>query len=127
MSNINPLGQFVEQKNGTVYYREGLLEDAPEFGPGIYQSWRYNFDAGRQVFKAQANGKIYEKRLIKDQYGTPKWTGWLEIPDAESRGVNAIAINDKPLQLPNSDGAIKLAITPESINAYTREETYDLI
>ena len=118
---------FEKQNNGTIFYKEGKLQDFPYAGPGIFQSWRYNFDSGKQVFRAEKTGKVFEKRLIKDQYGNPKWTGWIEVPDAEAHGIQAIAVNDRPLQLPNTDGALKLQITPASIDTYTKKEIYDLI
>jgi len=128
-TKIYPQETFEQQTNGTVFYKEGRLNDFPSAKDGIFESWRYNFDEGRQVFRAteDAGGKIYEKRLVKDIYGNPTWTGWMEIPNAEANGIQAIAVNDRPLQLPNSDGAIKLQITPHSINAYSKQETYDLI
>ena len=51
----------------------------------------------------------------------------MEIPNAEAEGIKAIAVNDRPLQLPNADGAIKLQITPHTIGTYTREEIFNLI
>lgn len=121
---------FNNQVNGTVFYREGRLEDLPTAKTGIFESWKYDFEAGRQVFRATEegrHGKIYEKRLVKDINGVPRWTGWMEIPSGEAHGIQAIAINDRPLQLPNSDGAIKLQITPETIDTYSRQEIYSLI
>jgi hypothetical protein len=124
---IFPQETFEKQTNGVTFYKEGLLEDLKAQGPGVFESWRYNFDAGKQVFRAEKTGKVFEKRIVKDVHGNPHWTGWMEIPDAEVSGVQAIAINDKPLQLPNSDGAIKLQITPASINAYSKEETLNIV
>jgi hypothetical protein len=124
---IYPQETFEKQTNGVCFYKEGQLEDFAAAGRGVFESWRYNFDAGKQVFRAEKTGKVYEKRIVKDVHGNPHWTGWMEIPDAEVNGVQAIAINDRPLQLPNSDGAIKLQITPATINAYTKEETLSLV
>ena len=128
---IYPQETFERQHNGTIYYKEGKLNDFPQARDGIFQSWRYNFDAGRQVFRAKdedgAPGKLWEKRLVKDIYGNPTWTGWMELPEAEINGIQAIAINDRPLQLPNADGAIKLQITPQIIDTFTKQEIYDLI
>jgi hypothetical protein len=126
---IKPIDVYKDQRSGTIFYKEGKLNDPtfPGEPDGIYESWKYSFDAGRQVFRSQSENKIYEKRLVKDSNGNPRWTGWMEIPDVESRGIQAIAINDLPLALPNADGAIRLQITPALMGAYTRQETYDLI
>jgi len=83
---------FNNQVNGTVFYREGRLEDLPTAKTGIFESWKYDFEAGRQVFRATEegrHGKIYEKRLVKDINGVPRWTGWMEIPSGEAHGVQA--------------------------------------
>jgi len=128
MAKIYPTDVFEKQTNGTIFYREGKLNDFPQAKNGIFQSWKYDFDAGRQVFRAtEEEGKIYEKRLVKDIHGVARWTGWMEIPDGEANGIQAIAVNDRPLQLPNSDGAIKLQITPEIIDTYSKIEIYELI
>lgn len=124
---IFPQESFEQQTNGTVFYKEGKLNDFPYAGPGVFESWKYGFDAGKQTFRAENGSKVYERRLVKDQFGNPRWTGWMEVAAAEAHGIQAIAINDKPLQLPNTDGAIKLQITPESIGAYTKQEVYDLV
>jgi hypothetical protein len=126
-TNIFPTNTFEKQTNGTIFYKEGKLQDFPQAGAGVFSSWRYNFDAGKQIFRAENTGKIYEKRIIKDLNGNPKWTGWMEVPEAEAHGIQAIAINDRPLQLPNTDGAIKLQITPGSINAYSKEEVLNIV
>lgn len=130
MSKIYSQNAFDHQPNGTVFYKEGKVDDLPGVTKGTFESWKYNFDAGKQVFRAEdsdGNGAIYEKRLVKDINGIPKWTGWMEIPNAEANGIQAIAINDEPLRLPNADGAIKLQITPDSINSFSKQEIYDLI
>jgi hypothetical protein len=127
MPQIFPQNTFEKQTNGTIFYKEGNLQDFPHAGPGVFSSWRYNFDAGKQIFRAETTGKIFERRIVKDLHGNPKWTGWMEVPDAEAHGVQAIAINDRPLQLPNSDGAIKLQITPAIINSYTKEEINSIV
>ena len=130
MGAINSTEVFEKQTNGTVFYREGKLNEFPQAKNGVFESWRYNFDAGRQIFRAESDdgrGRVYEKRLVKDIFGNPQWTGWMEIPDAEARGVQAIAINDRPLQLPNVDGAIKLQITPSTIDTFSKLEIYELI
>jgi hypothetical protein len=124
---IFPSDTFEKQTNGSIFYKEGRLEDFPTAGKGIFESWRYNFDAGKQLFRAENTGRVYEKRIVKDIHGNPMWTGWMEIPDAEVKGVQAIAINDRPLQLPNSDGAIKLNITPAVINTYSKEEILNIV
>ena len=31
---------------------------------GTFESWRYSFDAGKQIFKATDSEKVYEKRII---------------------------------------------------------------
>ena len=118
---------FEKQVNGTVFQKEGRLQDFPYAGEGVFESWKYSFDAGKQVFRGSTTGKVFEKRIIKDINGNPQWTTWVEIPDAEAHGIQAIAINDRPLQLPNSDGAIKLQITPQMIDTYTKGEIYQLI
>jgi hypothetical protein len=118
---------FEKQINGTVFHKEGRLQDFPYAGEGIFESWRYSFDAGKQIFRATNSNKVFEKRIIKDIHGNPSWTTWVEIPDAEAHGIQAIAINDRPLQLPNTDGAIKLQITPQMINTYTKEEIYSIV
>ena len=129
MSNeIYPQSVFGSQNNGTVFYREGKLNDptAPA-QQGIFESWRYSFDDGKQVFRATDSNKVYEKRILKDKYGNPYWSDWMEISDTEVSGVKAIAINDRPLLLPNSEGAIRLQITPSIIGAYTKREVHELI
>jgi hypothetical protein len=118
---------FENQQNGTIFQTQGRLNDFPYISDGVFESWRYSFEAGKQVFRASSSGKVFEKRVIKDIHGNPQWTAWVEIPDAEAHGIQAIAVNDRPLQLPNTDGAIKLQITPQMINAYTKSETYDLV
>lgn len=118
---------FEKQVNGTIFQKEGRLNDFPYAGDGIFESWRYSFDAGKQVFRASNSGKVFEKRIVKDLNGNPAWTSWVEIPDAEAHGIQAIAVNDRPLQLPNSDGAIKIQVTPEMIDTYTKGEIYSLI
>jgi hypothetical protein len=119
---------FEKQVNGTVFHKEGRLQDFPYAGDGVFESWRYSFEAGKQVFRASNSGKVYEKRIIKEPLtGNAKWTAWVEIPDAEAHGIQAIAVNDRPLQLPNSDGAIKLQITPQMIDTYTKGEIYRII
>lgn len=125
---IYPQSVFENQTNGTVFYREGKLNDPmmPNQA-GIFESWRYSFDSGRQVFKATDTEKTYEKRLIKDKFGNPHWSEWMEIPPVEANGIRAIAINDRPLLLPNTDGAIKLQITPQMIDTYTKREIYELV
>lgn len=125
---IYPKSVFDNQTNGTVFYREGKLNDPmmPNQA-GVFESWRYSFDSGRQVFKATDTEKVYEKRLIKDKNGNPHWSEWMEICPGEAHGIQAIAINDRPLLLPNEDGAIKLQITPQMIDTYTKREIYDLI
>jgi hypothetical protein len=130
MSNkheIFPQQSFEQQTNGTVFYKEGKLNDFPYAGPGVFESWKYGYDAGKQTFRAENDSKVYERRLVKDQFGNPRWTGWMEVASAEAHGIQAIAVNDKPLQLPNTDGAIKLQITPESIGTYTKQEIWDLV
>ena len=116
------------QANGSVFYKEGKLND-PMLGNvnGIFQSWKYSFDTGKQIFKAKDSEKVYEKRLIKDPNGNPKWSQWVEICPGEANGIQAIAINNQPLLLPNADGAIKLQITPQMIDTYTKREIYDMI
>lgn len=125
---IYPNSVFENQTNGTVFYREGKLNDPmmPNQA-GIFESWRYSFDSGRQVFKANGTDKVYEKRLIKDKYGNPHWSDWMEICPGEAHGIQAIAVNDRPLLLPNEDGAIKLQITPGMIDAYTKSEVLRLV
>ena len=125
---IYPTSVFENQTNGTVFYREGKLNDPmmPNQA-GVFESWRYSFDSGRQVFKANGTDKVYEKRLIKDKNGNPHWSDWMEICPGEAHGIQAIAINDRPLLLPNEDGAIKLQITPQMIDTYTKREIYDLV
>lgn len=131
---IYPQSVFENQTNGTVFYREGKLNDPmmPNMA-GVFESWRYAFDEGKQIFRAQdasdptKNGKLYEKRIIKDKNGNPHWSEWYEVPNAEAHGIQAIAINDRPLMLPNSEGAIKLQITPQMIDTYTRREVLDLV
>ena len=125
---IYPTSVFENQTNGTVFYREGKLNDPmmPNQA-GVFESWRYSFDSGRQVFKANGTDKVYEKRLIKDKNGNPRWSEWMEICPGEAHGIQAIAINDRPLLLPNEDGAIKLQITPQMIDTYTKREIYDLV
>lgn len=125
---IYPKSVFENQTNGTVFYREGKLNDPmmPNQA-GVFESWRYSFDSGRQVFKANGTDKVYEKRLIKDRLGNPHWSEWMEISPGEAHGIQAIAINDRPLLLPNEDGAIKLQITPQMIDTYTKREIYDLV
>jgi hypothetical protein len=118
---------FEKQVNGTIFQKEGRLQDFPYAGDGILESWKYSFDAGKQVFRASNSGKVFEKRIVKDLNGNPQWTTWVEIPDAEAHGIQAIAVNDRPLQLPNSDGAIKLQITPQMLDTYTKSEIYSLI
>lgn len=119
---------FNNQANGSVFYKEGKLND-PMLGNvnGIFQSWKYSFDTGKQIFKAKDSEKVYEKRLIKDPNGNPKWSQWVEICPGEANGIQAIAINNQPLLLPNADGAIKLQITPQMIDTYTKREIYDMI
>ena len=119
---------FNNQANGSVFYKEGKLND-PMLGNvnGIFQSWKYSFDIGKQIFKAKDSEKVYEKRLIKDPNGNPKWSQWVEICPGEANGIQAIAINNQPLLLPNADGAIKLQITPQMIDTYTKREIYDMI
>jgi hypothetical protein len=125
---VYPLSVFDEGSNGVLYYKDGVVNDEiRDAGPGIFQSWRYSFDEGRQIFRAEKTGKIYEKRLVKDSYGNPKWTGWLNIPDGEAHGIQGIAINDGPVKLPNSDGVMKIEIDPSRLGTFTRQETYDLI
>lgn len=126
---IYPESVFKEQSNGQVFYKEGKLNDPLMGEPmeGIFQSWKYSWDSGKQVFKASDTEKVYEKRLIKDKYGNPHWSGWMEIVPGEANGIQAIAVNNQPLQLPNNDGAIKLQITPQMIDTYTRREIYDLV
>lgn len=131
---IYPQSVFENQTNGTVFYKEGKLNDPmmPNMA-GTFESWRYAFDSGKMVFRAQdaadptKNGKLYEKRIIKDKNGNPHWSEWYEVPNAEAHGIQAIAINDRPLMLPNVEGAIKLQITPQMIDAYTRREVLDLV
>jgi len=127
VNNIYSEKVFDSQQNGTVFYRQGQVMDLPKAGPGIYESWRYNFDAGKAVFRADKTNKVFEKRLVKDSFGVPRWTAWMEISNAETRGVQAIGINDGVLRLPNEDGAIKLEITAAQMNAYSRTETDRLI
>lgn len=130
MSEIYPQSVFENQTNGTVFYKEGKLNDPmmPAKTAGIFESWRYSFDDGRQVFKAtDGSDKVYEKRIVKDRFGNPHWSEWFEISEAENRGIKAIAINGQPLLLPNSDGAIKLHITPQMIDTYTKAEINRLI
>lgn len=119
---------FNNQANGSVFYKEGKLND-PMLGNvnGIFQSWKYSFDTGKQIFKAKDSEKVYEKRLIKDPNGNPKWSQWVEICPGEANGIQAIAINNQPLLLPNADGAIKLQITPQMIDTYTKREIYNMI
>lgn len=119
---------FNNQANGSVFYKEGKLND-PMLGNvnGIFQSWKYSFDTGKQIFKAKDSEKVYEKRLIKDPNGNPRWSQWVEICPGEANGIQAIAINNQPLLLPNADGAIKLQITPQMIDTYTKREIYDMI
>ena len=119
---------FNNQANGSVFYKEGKLND-PMLGNvnGIFQSWKYSFDTGKQIFNAKDSEKVYEKRLIKDPNGNPKWSQWVEICPGEANGIQAIAINNQPLLLPNADGAIKLQITPQMIDTYTKREIYDMI
>jgi hypothetical protein len=129
---IYPQEVFDKGENGVVFYKDGIVnDDLRQLGPGILESWRYDFDAGRQIFRAEGQGEnegiIYERRLTKDTYGNPQWSGWMEIPSSEARGVQAIAINAGPLKLPNSEGAIKLEIHPGTINAFTKGETNNLI
>ena len=125
---VHPIEAFDTQANGSVYYKDGIvLDDLRNIGPGVYSSWKYDFTNGRQVFRASKDDKIYEKRLVKDLRGNPQWTGWMEIPDAEARGIQAIAVNSGPLRLPNSDGALKLEITPALLKVFTRDETISLM
>lgn len=128
MSEIYPQSVFENQTNGTVFYKEGKLNDPmmPNKA-GVFESWRYSFDNGRQVFKETNGDKVYEKRIIKDKFGNPRWSEWMEISEAENGGVKAIAINDRPLLLPNSDGAIKLQITPQMIDTYTKREIQTIL
>ncbi|MCF0124662.1 MAG: hypothetical protein HUJ68_02710, partial [Clostridia bacterium] len=130
MSNREIYAQntFENQATGSVFYKEGKLND-PYLGNvnGIFQSWKYSYDAGKQVFKATDSDKVYEKRLIKDANGNPHWGTWVEICPGEANGIQAISINNQPLLLPNEDGAIKLQITPQMIDTYTKREIYDLI
>jgi hypothetical protein len=51
----------------------------------------------------------------------------MEVSPGEAHGVQAIAINNGVLRLPNDDGALKLEITPALIGSYTRRETDKLI
>jgi hypothetical protein len=118
---------FDTQANSTVFAREGIIDELPSAGPGIYQSWKYNWENGKQVFRANGNGKIYEKRLVKDSYGVPRWTGWMEIPDAEARGIMAISFNGGVANLPNADGFFNMQLTPGDIDAFTRRETENLV
>ncbi len=119
---------FNNQANGSVFYKEGKLND-PMLGNvnGIFQSWKYSFDTGKQIFRATDSDKVYEKRLLKDPNGNPKWSTWVEICPGEANGIQAIAINNQPLLLPNEDGAIRLQITPQMIDTYTKREIYDMI
>lgn len=119
---------FNNQANGSVFYKEGKLND-PMLGNvnGIFQSWKYSFDTGKQIFKATDSDKVYEKRLLKDPNGNPQWSTWMEVCPGEANGIQAIAINNQPLLLPNADGAIKLQITPQMIDTYTKREIYDMI
>jgi len=112
---------------GSVFYKQGTLADAPNLGPGIYQAMKYDWQSGKQIFRATGTEKVYEKRLIKDSYGKPQWTGWYEIPGGEAGGVQSIAVNDGVLRLPNEDGAIKLEITAAALNAFTKQETERLV
>ena len=129
-NNITPSTIFENQINGSVFAKAGHLDD-PVLGniEGQFQSWRYSFDEGKQIFKAtDDSGKTYVKRLVKNPGDlTPHWTQWMEYSTAEANGVQAIAVNDRALQLPNGDGAIKLEITPSSIGTYSSEEINDLI
>jgi len=129
---VYPVEVFDKQENGTIFYKDGALNDElRNMGPGILESWRYNFDAGKQVFRAEGQGQnkgvIYEKRLTKDQNGNPYWSGWMEIPEGEVKGVLAIAVNDGPLRLPNSDGAFKLVITPEVLGVLNKDDAMGLM
>ncbi|MBR6612032.1 MAG: hypothetical protein IKK93_07330 [Campylobacter sp.] len=119
---------FNNQANGSIFYKEGKLND-PMLGNvnGIFQSWKYSFDTGKQIFRATDSDKVYEKRLLKDPNGNPKWSTWVEICPGEANGIQAIAINNQPLLLPNEDGAIRLQITPQMIDTYTKREIYDMI
>src|SRR5574344_542684 len=124
-----PEAVFENQTNGTVFFKEGKLND-PLMGStmaGTFESWRYSFDAGKQIFKATDSEKVYEKRIIKDMNGNPHWSGWMEICPGEANGIQAVAINDQPLLLPNTEGAIKLTITPQMIDTYSKREIYDLV
>lgn len=133
---IFPKSVFENQTNGTVFYREGKLNDpmmpnTPNMA-GIFESWRYSFDSGKQIFRAEAespdkHGKVMERRLIKDKFGNPHWSDWVEISNGEAHGIQAIAINDRPLLLPNADGAIKLMITPQMIGTLTANEILSLV
>ena len=125
---VHPIESFDTQANGSVYYKDGIvIDDLRNIGPGIYSSWKYDFANGRQIFRAKSDDKIYERRLVKDLKGNPMWTGWMEIPDAEIHGIQAIAVNSGPLKLPNSDGALKLEITPALLKVFTRDETLEVI
>jgi hypothetical protein len=129
---IYPIEVYDKQENGTIFYKEGILNDEMRsVGPGILESWRYNFSAGKQVFRATGEGAnegvIYEKRLARDESGNPYWTNWIEIPRGEANGIQAIAVNAGPLRLPNEDGAIKLEITPELLGVFTKSEAAGLI
>lgn len=127
-NEIYPQSVFENQTNGSVFYKEGKLNDPMmPAKAGIFESWKYSFDSGKQVFKATDSDKVYEKRIIKDKFGNPHWSEWMEISPGEAHGIQAIAINDRPLLLPNTDGAIKLQITPQMIDTFTKREIYDLV
>lgn len=127
-NEIYPQSVFENQTNGSVFYKEGKLNDPMmPAKAGVFESWKYSFDSGKQVFKATDSNKVYEKRIIKDKFGNPSWSEWMEISPGEAHGIQAIAINDRPLLLPNTDGAIKLQITPQMIDAFTKREVYDLV
>lgn len=128
-SIIHSQNVFENQTNGTVFSKEGKLTDFPLVNgqQGVFTSWRYAFDAGKQTFRATDTDKCYEKRLVKDRFGNPQWTGWMEVSSAEAHGIQAIAINDQPLQLPNTDGAIKLQITPQLIGTFDKDTIYEII
>jgi hypothetical protein len=129
---VYPQECFDKQENGTIFYKDGVLNDElRNVGPGILESWRYNFNEGKQVFRAEGTGPnegiLYEKRLLKDANGNPYWSDWMQIPEGEAHGVSAIAINAGPLRLPNSDGAIKLEITPELLGVFSKAEASGII
>jgi len=129
---VYPVEVFDKQENGTIFYKDGALNDElRNIGPGILESWRYNFDEGKQRFMAEGQGPnegiIYEKRLAKDNNGNPYWTNWLQIPAGEAKGIMAIAINEGPLRLPNSDGAIKLEITPNLLGVLSIDTAQTLM